>query len=234
MSQPSIKDFFASDDWTADFHKKLCKAHKESYDTIQDTKDTLELLQLYKGSFAREINAFLRKDKSIKLNMLKETYEKADKLYDDLISMHKWPSSSVKLYRGVMGDHAKTISRMKVGSVLMNPGYSSTAFDPRHALGFGTDEGEAVTLIIIHIPKGFPYFYLDGLRDAFCTKKKNKHERWAFQTEILLKKDVKMRIIKKEGKKKKIYGLWLNAIDCEYSPFESPDYVSVLHVKLEL
>ncbi len=105
--------------------------------------------------------------------------------------MVPWRFEDVHLYRSLHGAHAKHVSKLKVGDTFTNPGYTSTAFDPRHALEFGS------TLLVMRPRPGNRFLYIDALREAYCRRPRRRQERWLFQSEVVLDKGMTLKVVKR-------------------------------------
>jgi hypothetical protein len=91
------------------------------------------------------------------------------------IQMTPWEFEDVVLYRSLSGAYAAKVWALERGQSFTNHGYSSCAFDIRDSMSFD----KAPVLLVIKIPRGTPFLYIDGLREAYC--RKNRQEIWAFK-----------------------------------------------------
>jgi hypothetical protein len=108
------------------------------------------------------------------------------------IQMTPWEFEDVVLYRSLSGAYAAKVWALERGQSFTNHGYSSCAFDIRDSMSFD----KAPVLLVIKIPRGTPFLYIDGLREAYC--RKNRQEIWAFQSEVVLDKSMTFKVLHKE------------------------------------
>ena len=204
--------------------------------TIVSSPRKFDLVASYKGSFAYTINTYLRTI-AAKQQLSEELKSEAsecialDKLLQSLMHMQGYPTRGI-VYRCIFNDYAMTLLDLAVGDVFANPGYTSTAVDPRHSLGFAAaDEITPSVMLVITVPRDTPHFYIDGLRDVYCKRAKNRSKRWAFQSEVMLNKGQRMKITKID-RCRKIEKGWSASSDCESPTLGYPANVCVIHACL--
>ena len=86
-------------------------------------------------------------------------------------------------------------------------------------------------MLVITVPRDTPHFYIDGLRDVYCKRAKNRSKRWAFQSEVMLNKGQRMKITKID-RCRKIEKGWSASSDCESPTLGYPANVCVIHACL--
>ena len=175
-------------------HKSLMNDNKKVYKFIKTSKHKiigmtlLSIVELYKASISYELNAFIRGDIR-DYNIDKEILNEISVLFSNII--HKSIlSSPMRIYRIVFNNYANELCSKKNGDIMNNNGFASWSFDLQRCLEFVGTSDKNVTLMICDLQKNVPYFYIDGIRP------KNT-EGWIYQSEILLDKDAKFKIIKR-------------------------------------
>lgn len=187
-AQPPPEQLFERG-WVEELHDALA-AQTEEAKRLFSKKETEEWIYLYKTSLFNDINKYLRKSRGEILSD-EEPLREFDERMQRFMGLHRWQYDDVHLYRALHGAHAAHVTKLAVGQSFVNKGYSSTAFDPRHSLDFGK-----VVLIIKPAP-GMHFLYIDALREQFCGKRRNKDERWVFQSEVVLDKGTEFKVTKR-------------------------------------
>jgi hypothetical protein len=178
-------------------------------------------VRMYKGPWFAPLNAALRQRRPL-LGALAEL----DAALQALLARDCRPSGGCPvLYRSLDGEHAARVATLRVGASFAEPGYSSAAFDPRHALNFGGDADAAdavTTLLVVTVRRSAKFAYVDAFRSA-C-----RRGRWAYQSEVLLDRDTTYTVTKKERRRPlTLFGAC--ALDCAH-PALTTRVVKVVHV----
>lgn len=163
-------------------HKDLVLKHASRIAMCKKDKKLAKALEMYKGPWFSPLNGALRKGQPV-IGELKS-------IDDSLQALMTKQKIGFELYRSLDGEFGKKISRLKIGGSFIEPGYSSASFDPKCAIGFDSSD---MTLLVI--TPNCKHLYIDAFRDIYC---KN---RWVYQSEVLLDKNVKYTVLRKEKKK---------------------------------
>jgi hypothetical protein len=160
-------------------------------------------------------------------------YKSVDLTLQSFLQKQTWKcGNDVTLYRAVFGPLAKSLMSAKPGDVFTNPGYSSTAFDPRYSMSF--DKSNYV-LLSIKVPNGTPFPYIDGVRDDLCrswSTRRRQNIVWFYQSEVIFDKNTSMKILRKTKPKSKTFRTGIPYTKCGDAPFEMPDVFQLIHVEI--
>jgi hypothetical protein len=186
----------------------------------------LEAIHDYKGAVYASLNKHLRSARRRKDTEL----ERVDELMQIVMGMQRWKHPGVRLYRCLYGAYAKKLLSLSVGDEFTNEAYSSTAFDMRHAMTFGVCD----VLLVVSVPAGTPFMYIDGYRDLVCKKRSNKEERWVYQSEVVLDKHSTFKIKKVTNRPVDFFYMQFNPFHnaCRFSQLNTSLQFHVMHVDL--
>ena len=213
-------------------------------DLSADEGYSLEFYSRGLDETSRKINTFLQMDRvfdrdALEYDFLDEDSEKdvvktkseLNSVVDNInnaIYKHGKLNNPTTLYRGVGENIEGMLENLSVGDTISEPGFSSTALDPKIARHFANDIGRNGVLFKINAPKGSYGLRLgDDLVPTFSNNDKSKNGMEG--SEVLLPSGTKFKIvsIKKELFEAPRTGKYLYSIEVDVIPQEKKIVKSV-------